>query len=62
MVPNVTQVGGAELDIFVGQMPAYLGGAASTALVRIGAALGLYKALHASGPFRIILKAKPLRP
>ena len=36
-----------RLNQFVGQMLGDLGGAASVPLVRIGDALGLYKALHA---------------
>jgi SAM-dependent methyltransferase len=43
----------AKLHQFVGQMLADLGGAASVALVRIGDALGLYKALHARGPMTV---------
>ncbi len=42
-----------KLHEFVGQMLSDLGGAASVALVRIGDALGLYKALHAKGPMTI---------
>lgn len=40
----------AKLHQFVGQMLGDLGGAASVAMVRIGDALGLYKALHTKGP------------
>jgi hypothetical protein len=40
----------AKLHQFMGQMLSDLGGAASVALVRIGDALGLYKALHERGP------------
>ena len=39
-----------KLHQFVGQMLGDLGGAASVAMVRIGDALGLYKALHKRGP------------
>src|ERR1700688_3055405 len=39
-----------KLNQFVGQMLGDLGGAASVAMVRIGDALGLYKALHTQGP------------
>jgi SAM-dependent methyltransferase len=39
-----------KLNQFIGQMLGDLGGAASIALVRIGDALGLYKALHSKGP------------
>lgn len=39
-----------KLGAFVGRMLADLGGASSTALVRMGDALGLYKILHAKGP------------
>jgi 2-polyprenyl-3-methyl-5-hydroxy-6-metoxy-1,4-benzoquinol methylase len=38
-----------KLNQFVGQMLGDLGGACSVAMVRIGDALGLYKALHAHG-------------
>jgi SAM-dependent methyltransferase len=40
----------AKLEAFLGQMLGDLGGAMSVALVRIGDALGLYKALDQSGP------------
>ena len=43
----------AKLHQFVGQMLADLGGAASIALVRIGDALGLYKALHNGGAMTV---------
>jgi 2-polyprenyl-3-methyl-5-hydroxy-6-metoxy-1,4-benzoquinol methylase len=43
----------AKLHQFVGQMLSDLGGAASVALVRMGDALGLYKALHAQGPMTV---------
>src|SRR3954447_9327835 len=43
----------AKLHQFMGQMLSDLGGAASVALVRIGDALGLYKALHARGPMTV---------
>jgi SAM-dependent methyltransferase len=43
----------AKLHQFIGQMLSDLGGAASIALVRIGDALGLYKALHARGPMTV---------
>jgi SAM-dependent methyltransferase len=39
-----------KLNKFVGQMLGDLGGASSIAMVRIGDALGLYKALHTDGP------------
>ena len=39
-----------KLHQFIGQMLGDLGGAASIELVRIGDALGLYKALHQKGP------------
>jgi 2-polyprenyl-3-methyl-5-hydroxy-6-metoxy-1,4-benzoquinol methylase len=42
-----------KLHQFVGQMLSDLGGASSVALVRIGDALGLYKALHSRGPMTI---------
>jgi hypothetical protein len=38
-----------KLNQFIGQMLGDLGGAASVAMVRMGDALGLYKALHAKG-------------
>jgi SAM-dependent methyltransferase len=40
----------AKLNQFIGQILGDLGGALSVSLVRIGDRLGLYKALHASGP------------
>jgi hypothetical protein len=43
----------AKLHQFVGQMLSDLGGAASVALVRIGDALGLYKAMHQRGPMTV---------
>jgi len=39
-----------KLQQFIGQMLSDLGGAASVPMVRIGDALGLYKALHTGGP------------
>jgi hypothetical protein len=39
-----------KLNQFIGQMLGDLGGALSVSLVRIGDRLGLYKALHDSGP------------
>ena len=39
----------AKLNQLIGQMLSDLGGASSVAMVRIGDALGLYKALHAKG-------------
>jgi len=39
-----------KLNQFIGQMLSDLGGASSIALVRMGEAFGLYKALHAKGP------------
>lgn len=47
---NANAVNGDKLNQFIGQMLSDLGGAASIAMVRMGDALGLYKALHASGP------------
>ena len=38
-----------KLNQLIGQMLSDLGGASSVAMVRIGDALGLYKALHARG-------------
>jgi hypothetical protein len=43
----------AKLHQFIGQMLSDLGGAASIAMVRIGGALGLYKALHERGPITV---------
>ena len=43
----------AKLHQFMAQMLSDLGGAASVALVRIGDALGLYKALHERGPMTV---------
>ena len=40
----------SKLQQLIGQMLSDLGGAASVPMVRIGDALGLYKALHADGP------------
>jgi ubiquinone/menaquinone biosynthesis C-methylase UbiE len=40
-----------KLNQFVGQMLSDLGGACSVAMVRMGDALGLYKALHEGGAF-----------
>jgi hypothetical protein len=40
----------AKLNALVGRMLGDLGGAASVPMVRIGDALGLYKALHEGGP------------
>ncbi len=42
-----------KLHQFIGQMLSDLGGAASIALVHIGDTLGLYKALHTSGPMTV---------
>jgi len=42
-----------KLHQFVGQILSDLGGAASVALVRIGEALGLYKAMHVQGPMTV---------
>src|SRR5690349_14398264 len=42
-----------KLHQFIGQMLGDLGGAASIALVRIGDALGLYKALQAGGAMSV---------
>jgi SAM-dependent methyltransferase len=50
-----------KLHQFVGQMLADLGGASSVAMVRIGDALGLYKALHAHGPMTCAQLAKIAR-
>jgi SAM-dependent methyltransferase len=47
---STTMVDEAELHQFIGRMLGDLGGALSVPLVRIGDRLGLYKALHASGP------------
>jgi SAM-dependent methyltransferase len=50
-----------KLHQFIGQMLADLGGASSVAMVRIGDALGLYKALHAHGPMTCAQLAKIAR-
>jgi 2-polyprenyl-3-methyl-5-hydroxy-6-metoxy-1,4-benzoquinol methylase len=42
-----------KLHQFIGQMLSDLGGASSVAMVRIGDALGLYKALHAKGAMTV---------
>ena len=47
---NATQIDEGKLNAFVGQMLTDLGGASSIAMVRMGDALGLYKALHTKGP------------
>ena len=39
-----------KLSAFIGQMLEDLGGASSIAMVRLGGSLGLYEALHTSGP------------
>jgi len=49
-VNNATQIDEGKLNAFVGQMLTDLGGASSIAMVRMGDALGLYKALHTKGP------------
>ena len=49
-VNNATQIDEGKLNAFVGQMLTDLGGASSIAMVRMGDALGLYKALHTEGP------------
>src|SRR5205085_10702657 len=43
----------AKLHQFVGQIQNDLGGAVSIALVQMGDALGLYKALHQKGPMTV---------
>ena len=47
---HVNTVDEAKLNQFIGQMLGDLGGASSIAMVRIGDALGFYKALHTKGP------------
>src|SRR4051794_8877061 len=47
--PEENMVSQEKLHQFIGQMLSDLGGASSLAMVRIGDALGLYKALHARG-------------
>ena len=51
---DATQVDESKLNAFIGQMLSDLGGASSTAMVRMGDALGLYRALHANGPMTLI--------
>ena len=48
----------AKLNQFIGQMLGDLGGASSIAMVRIGDALGLYRALHAKGAMTCAALAK----
>ena len=50
MTQNANTLDEAKLNQFIGLMLGDLGGASSVAMVRIGDALGLYKALHAKGP------------
>jgi 2-polyprenyl-3-methyl-5-hydroxy-6-metoxy-1,4-benzoquinol methylase len=50
----------ARLHDFIGKMLGDLGGASSVAMVRMGDALGLYKALHAAGPTTSAALAKQL--
>jgi hypothetical protein len=60
-MPNVNDgrhVDESKLNAFIGQMLSDLGGASSTAMVRMGDALGLYRALHANGPMTSIELAK----
>ena len=49
-VNQATRIDEGKLNAFIGQMLGDLGGASSVAMVRMGDALGLYKALHAQGP------------
>jgi len=49
----VDEIDNEKLHRFMGQMLSDLGGAASIALVRIGDALGLYKALHEKGSMTV---------
>ncbi|MBR1187650.1 methyltransferase domain-containing protein [Bradyrhizobium sp. AUGA SZCCT0240] len=49
-VNQATRIDEGKLNAFVGQMLGDLGGASSVAMVRMGDALGLYKALHTNGP------------
>jgi SAM-dependent methyltransferase len=63
-MPNVNDgrhVDESKLNAFIGQMLSDLGGASSTAMVRMGDALGLYRALHANGPMTSIELAKTAR-
>ncbi len=46
---KITMIDEEKLHQFIGQMLGDLGGAASISMVRIGDALGLYRALHAKG-------------
>lgn len=48
----------AKLNAFIGQMLSDLGGASSVAMVRMGDALGFYKALHEKGPMTTAELAK----
>ncbi len=47
---NAPQLDEGKLNAFIGQILSDLGGASSVTMVRMGDALGLYKALHAKGP------------
>jgi Putative methyltransferase len=58
---NTTHVDESKLSAFIGQMLSDLGGASSLAMVRMGDALELYKALHAKGPMTSIELAKTAR-
>ena len=49
-MPEAKKVDMSKLEAFVGQMLADLGGASSIAMVRMGDALGFYKALNEHGP------------
>jgi 2-polyprenyl-3-methyl-5-hydroxy-6-metoxy-1,4-benzoquinol methylase len=51
----------AKLNAFIGQLLSDLGGASSVALVRMGDALGLYKALQEMGPMTAAELAKAAR-
>jgi ubiquinone/menaquinone biosynthesis C-methylase UbiE len=53
-VNRTTQVDESKLHTFIGQMLSDLGGASSLAMVRMGDALGLYRALHTKGPMTSI--------
>jgi 2-polyprenyl-3-methyl-5-hydroxy-6-metoxy-1,4-benzoquinol methylase len=57
-VNNATQVDEGKLNAFIGQMLSDLGGASSIAMVQMGDALGLYRALHTKGPMTSIELAK----
>jgi len=55
---STTNIDEGKLNAFIGQMLSDLGGASSIAMVRLGDTLGLYRAIHASGPITSVELAK----